>query len=203
MPNFFKKAAAAYWAQVTKLANHLERKELPETAFAVKATALFPLAVIFAAPLAALIFLSLPATALAGVPVLTIFAATSVGTCAGMGAFMVGTSFAGESIGNYFSQRKIKTITNEAGQTVTGSAFDLSRLDSVQKRVTALSSALSLENDATRQEQLSARLSAAFDKAAPYAARVTVIADPANQNDANATYAFVKTQKTISRATAA
>lgn len=189
-----KKGFDAYMRPFRKAAAYFEAKDYPSSAFAMKAAAFIPLAALASLPLS---FGVIAAVGALSHVTLGIAATSIVASTAGLMAYITGINIAQESAEHYFGKRKIKTITNDAGQTVTGTAFDLSRLRALEPRISALSTRLLACDTPLETQEVTTRLQAAFEKAAPYIARVTVIKYPANENAADATYAFAKRHTTV------
>ena len=189
-----KKGFDVYMTPFRKAEAYFEAKDYPQTAFSFKFAGYLPFAAAASLPLSLGLF--------AAVGVLTASTAitglvSAAAFTAGLMTYISATNLGIESAQHYFGKRKIKTITNDAGQTVSGTAFDLSRLRALEPRISALSTRLKACDSQLETETVNARLQAAFEKAAPYIARVTVIKDPANENTADATYAFATRQTTV------
>lgn len=182
----------------TPLARWFERHDMPQTARLAQYASAFFLA--YAA------FMSAP---------FGIVFASMYGAAAGIGLALalppIGTAFylavfgTQERIDNFFDKRRTQTVTNLAGQTVQGSAYDIKRLQKYEAQIDRLSRAAG--NPLIRpQEETQALLKTAFAKAAPHAARVTVIADPEAAEGAPSAYAFAQkdtvTQTTVKRLSA-
>ncbi len=171
-----------------KLHDFLERRDLPESA-----QQLIMIAPVLAVFTGALALVGVAAFAPAAVVPALLGAA---GMATAIGVVGLGANTLIKSV----NKREDTTAVNAAGQTISGSAFDIAAVMSIENQINGLTRRLDASTDAGTQAALNSKINLAFAKAAPHIARLQVIEDPA-ATDATPAYAFAvkREQATVQR----
>jgi hypothetical protein len=121
---------------------------------------------------------------------------------AGMLATLAVTGLAANAMIKNVNKHEDVTTVNAAGQTVQGSAYDIAAVMGIENEINALTRRLDNSTDVHAQEALKKKIGAAFAKASPIAARITVVQDPEAAFGETPAYSFgiKRAQTTVQRA---